>query len=84
MSGGEWFVLDSQFSSIKHLLTWLAERFANKLARYTTCRLVQFFCVITVDDREREAGPNWQERVCYQNGITMSPADGVLARLQLR
>ncbi|XWX00933.1 hypothetical protein V2A60_008956 [Cordyceps javanica] len=62
----------------------LGKRFAVKLAKYTICRLVQSCSVIRVDDDEFEAGSNWQERIRYQNGITMSPDEGIFVQLELR
>lgn len=62
----------------------LGESFALKLMKYTTCRLVQLFSAIEADDPDSEDGSDWQERIKYQIGITMSPDDGVRVRLTSR
>ena len=60
------------------------ERFALQLVKYTICRLAQCFSTITADVPRLQSGPNWQERIRYQIGLTMAPDEGVLVRLEPR
>ncbi|KAJ2993107.1 hypothetical protein NUW58_g1945 [Xylaria curta] len=62
----------------------LGESFALKLVKYTVCRLVQCFRVIEVDDSSSQNGSNWQEKIKYQIGLTMSPDDDVYVKLTSR
>ncbi|KAI1420265.1 cytochrome P450 [Xylaria sp. FL1777] len=59
----------------------LGENYALKLTKYTICRLLQHFRAIEVDHPNSLDGSNWQERIKYQAGLTMSPDDSVSVRL---
>ena len=62
----------------------LTERFALKLTKYTLCRLVQCFDTFKVDVPGFEAGPDWQDQIRYQIGLTMAPDDGVCVKLKTK
>ncbi|KAI1127135.1 cytochrome P450 CYP5202A1 [Nemania abortiva] len=62
----------------------LGEGFALKVAKYTVCRLVQTFRTIEVDDSGSQDGSNWQERIKFQVGLTLSPDDGIRVKLARR
>lgn len=64
----------------------LAERFALKLSKYTACRLVQCFSIITVDEAPGgdALGADWQANIRYQLGLTMTPEEGVVVKLAMQ
>ncbi|KAH9908662.1 cytochrome P450 [Xylariomycetidae sp. FL2044] len=62
----------------------LGENFALKFAKYTLCRLVQCFDTIDVRDCETNIGADWEERVKYHVGVTMSPNDDLVVSLRMR
>ncbi|KAI0532280.1 cytochrome P450 CYP5202A1 [Xylaria digitata] len=62
----------------------LGENFALKLAKYTICRLVQCFRAIEANDLNSQDRSNWQQKIKYQIGLTMSPDDGVYLKLTRR
>ncbi|KAI1160694.1 cytochrome P450 CYP5202A1 [Nemania serpens] len=62
----------------------LGERLAMRLIKYTTCRLIQCFSAIEVDDLSSQDGSKWQAKVKFQIGVTMSPDDDICVRLTER
>lgn len=55
-----------------------------RVIKYTTCRLIQFFSAIEVDDLSSQDGSNWQAKVKFQIGVTMSPDDDICVKLTQR
>ncbi|KAH6653879.1 hypothetical protein BKA67DRAFT_535226 [Truncatella angustata] len=73
-------------NNIPSLHWWPTEvprrKFTLKLAKYTTCRLVQCFSAITLDSPNIEVDFDWQGEIKYHIGLTMSPEDGLLVRMK--